>query len=237
MTIVKLLLTHFTYVALIVVLVLAGVGLPIPEDVPLIFSGYLCNKAHSPLTAVIPATPGDTETDFPDDVIPPVVITARVPHVYLMMLAGMIGVLAGDSVVFSIGRRGITGTSFVARHLQKVMHSKRRARVEKHFAMHGNRTVFFARFLPGVRSIVFAFAGMSRMSYGRFLLIDGLASIISEPLFILIGFFFAGSIDHVFHKIDRVKHLVIPVVLVIGGGVALILYLRKRRAAPVIDQV
>jgi membrane protein DedA with SNARE-associated domain len=154
-----------------------------------------------------------------------------------MMIAGMIGVLAGDSIVFSIGRKGITGRSFVARHLQKVMHSKRREKVERHFARHGNLTVFTGRFLPGARSIVFAFAGMSRMSYPRFLLIDGLAAAISVPLFVLIGFFFAGNIEHVFHRIDRVKHIVIPIVLVAGAGIAIIWMLRRRRAAPAVDQL
>jgi membrane protein DedA with SNARE-associated domain len=239
MSLVKLLLTHFTYLALIVVLVVAGVGVPIPEDVPLIFSGYLCNKVHSPLTAIVPAAPGDPDDTPPDadTVIPPVIITSRVPHIYLMMIAGMIGVLAGDSIVFSIGRKGVTGTSFVARHLQKVMHSKRREKVERHFARHGNLTVFTGRFLPGARSIVFAFAGMSRMSYLRFLLIDGIAAAISVPLFILIGFFCAGGIERLFHRIDHVKHIVLPILLVAGAGIGVLYYLRRRRAAPAVDHL
>jgi membrane protein DedA with SNARE-associated domain len=235
---VRLFLTHFTYVALIVVLVGAGVGLPIPEDVPLIFSGYLCNKHYSPITSVIPAAPGEADQDNPatdvdnsDELIPPLDITARTPHILLMMLAGMIGVLGGDSVVFSIGRRGITGTSFVARHLQKVMHSKRREKVERHFARHGNWTVFAGRFFPGARSVVFAFAGMSRMSYLRFVIIDGMAAAISVPLFIFIGYRFAGKIERIFREIERVRHIVIPVVAVVAVVLLGAWLVRRRRAA------
>ncbi|HVX86638.1 MAG TPA: DedA family protein [Phycisphaerae bacterium] len=230
--------------ALIIVLVLAGLGLPIPEDVPLIFSGYLCNKHYSPITSVIPANPGESEQDNSgsdmdnsDESIPPLDITARTPHIFLMMLAGMIGVLAGDSVVFSIGRRGVTGTSFVARHLQKVLHSKRREKVERHFARHGNWTVFAGRFFPGARSIVFAFAGMSRMSYLRFLAIDGMAAAISVPLFIFVGFRFAGKIESIFHSIDHVRHIVIPIVAVLAiGGLALWLVRRRRAAQAAVHQ-
>lgn len=241
MTFVKLLLTHFTYVALILVLLAAGLGTPIPEDVPLAFSGFLCNKKYSPLKAIVPVTPADTQGDMddsdsdtmPDAVIPTVDLTARVPHVYLMIAAGMIGVLAGDSMVFFFGRRGMRGKSFVARHLQKVLHSKRREKVERHFANHGNWTVFTGRFFPGARSIVFAFAGMSKMSYARFVMIDGMAAAISVPLFVLIGFFFAANIEHLFDRINHVKHIVIPCVLVVMIG-ALVFYLvRKRRAAVV----
>ena len=45
-------LTRFTYVALSLVLIAAGCGVPIPEDVPLIFSGYLCNPTQSPIATI-----------------------------------------------------------------------------------------------------------------------------------------------------------------------------------------
>lgn len=137
-------LTHFTYVALVLVLVVSGLGVPIPEDIPLVFSGYLCSKEHSPIKEVLRYdTNGDGVADAP----------AKVPKLSLMIVAGMVGVLAGDSIVFTIGRRGVHGNNFVARHLRKVLHSKRREKVERHFAKHGNLTVFAGRFMPGFRSI------------------------------------------------------------------------------------
>lgn len=136
-------LTHFTYLALIFLLVIAGTGVPLPEDIPLITAGYLCNKTESPIAK---ANLEDVDGDgVPDRV------QRRVPNLYIMMAAGMIGVLVGDSMVFSIGRRGVNSQGFIARHLRKVMHSKRRARVEHHFAHHGNLTVFAGRFMPGFR--------------------------------------------------------------------------------------
>jgi membrane protein DedA with SNARE-associated domain len=144
----------------------------------------------------------------------------------------MVGVLAGDSIVFTIGRRGVHGNNFVARHLRKVLHSKRREKVERHFAKHGNLTVFAGRFMPGFRSIVFAFAGMSKMSYPRFLIIDGMAAAISVPVFIFLGHHFAETIRHdFFGYLERQKHVVIPAVSIVLLTGLLIYIVRRRRAA------
>ncbi|MCL2646840.1 MAG: DedA family protein [Phycisphaerales bacterium] len=212
-------LIRFTYFALIFVLVIAGLGVPIPEDIPLLFSGHLCSKKHSPI-ADLQREAAESESHKP---------VQNVPNLYLMMLSGMIGVLMGDSVVFFIGRRGINGQNFVARHLRKVLHSKRRERVEHHFARHGNLTVFAGRFMPGFRSIVFAFAGMSKMSYPRFLLIDGAAAAISVPFFIWLGWHFADRFAQLESFLNRTKHIVGPIILGLLIMFALIYYLRKRR--------
>ena len=146
-----------------------------------------------------------------------------------MMASGMFGVLAGDSIVFFIGRRGVHGNNFVAKHIRKVLNSKRREKVEHHFARHGNLTVFAGRFMPGFRSLVFAFAGMSKMSYLRFILIDGTAAAISVPIFVFLGFHFAEHFYELERFLERFKHIVIPVVLVLAVGAIIIYYVRKRR--------
>jgi membrane protein DedA with SNARE-associated domain len=220
-------LTHFTYLALILVLVIAGAGVPIPEDIPLIFSGYLCSKEYSPIKDV--AYWADEDHDGVKEKH-----LRHVPRLELMIAAGLLGVLLGDSVVFNIGRHGIESNNLVARHLRKVMHSKRREKVERHFARHGNLTVLVGRFMPGFRSIVFAFAGLSKMSYFRFLLIDGLAAAVSVPAFILLGWHFADKIYWLLAKIDQIKHWLLPPLL-LGIAIALTVYLlrRRRQSAPV----
>jgi membrane protein DedA with SNARE-associated domain len=146
-----------------------------------------------------------------------------------MTLAGMLGVLAGDSMVFNIGRHGIESNNIVARHLRKVMHTRRREKVERHFAKHGNLTVLVGRFMPGFRSIIFAFAGLSKMSYFRFLLLDGLAAAVSVPFFILLGWKFAEHITALLAWIDRIKHLLLPPILVVLLGLIVLYFVRRRR--------
>ena len=218
-------LRYLTYAALMLVLCASGMGVPIPEDIPLIYSGYLCNKEHSPLKEVKVGIDENHDGKYERYETRP----HAVPHLYIMMIAGMVGVLGGDSFVFMIGRRGIDSDNFVARHLRKVMHSKRRQKVEHHFAKHGNLTVFVGRFMPGLRSLVFSMAGMSRMSYLRFMLLDGLAAIASVPLFITIGYIFADKLNWLFGKIDRIKHILIPCAIVVVAAGILFYYLRKYR--------
>jgi membrane protein DedA with SNARE-associated domain len=214
----------FTYFALILLLIAAGMGVPVPEDIPLVTSGYMANPEHSPIrdTGKMVDTNGDGVADT--------LVPRKVPNVYLMMVAGMIGVLCGDSVVYYIGRKGIEGDNFVARHLRKVMTPRRRTWTEKHFSRHGNLTVFCGRFMPGLRSVVFAFAGMARIGYVRFIAIDGLAALISVPTFIWVGYYFADRFTQVLQWIERVKHILVPVVL-LATVMAVLLYLVRRKTS------
>lgn len=47
-------LVHFTYSGLVLVLLATGLGLPIPEDVPLLAAGYLCHQGVIDLRLTIP---------------------------------------------------------------------------------------------------------------------------------------------------------------------------------------
>jgi membrane protein DedA with SNARE-associated domain len=47
-------LSHFSYAGLVLVLLATGVGLPLPEDVPLLAAGYLCNEDIMRLEIAIP---------------------------------------------------------------------------------------------------------------------------------------------------------------------------------------
>lgn len=47
-------LSHFSYAGLVLALLATGVGLPIPEDVPLLVAGYLCDEGLMRLELAIP---------------------------------------------------------------------------------------------------------------------------------------------------------------------------------------
>ncbi|MGC8625643.1 MAG: DedA family protein [Phycisphaerae bacterium] len=217
---IQVLLTRFTYVALALILIAAGCGMPIPEDVPLIFSGYLCNPRQSPLADIAPPTQSATTRA--------IAMPDRVPDAGIMILFGMTGILVGDSVLYFVGKRGIDADNFLARHIRTVMHSKRRARVEKYFRKHGNLTLFIGRFIPAVRALIFALCGISRMAYWQFLLVDGLAGLISVPTLIFLGYWQAARINWLFREVTTVKHyiyLAAAIVILI----ALVTFLIHRR--------
>ncbi len=114
-------------------------------------------------------------------------------NVHVMLGVTMVGVLLGDSGMFLMGHH------FGARILKWrlvawLLPPKRYARVQCQFERYGNRLMFFARFLPGMRTAVFITAGTThRVSFLRFLLLDGLAACFSVPIWVYLGYFGANN--------------------------------------------
>ncbi len=75
----------------------------------------------------------------------------------------------GDTVGYWVGRRG--GRAAL-QHDGPLREARNHAldRGERFFARHGAKTVFFGRFVPGVRVVAAVLAGASRMSWPQFAL-------------------------------------------------------------------
>jgi membrane protein DedA with SNARE-associated domain len=114
-------------------------------------------------------------------------------NVHAMFALAMFGVLLGDAGIFLLGHyygSRILKWRFVAR----VLTPERYAKVQEKFDRYGNRMLFFARFLPGMRTTVYLTAGTThRVSFARFLIIDTLAALISVPFWVYLGFFGADN--------------------------------------------
>jgi membrane protein DedA with SNARE-associated domain len=147
----------------------------------------------------------------------------------VMMVVGFGGILVGDSLIFMAGRRlgakvGRSPDGFLAR----VVTPEKRARVEALFGTHGEKIVCIARFLPGVRAVTYFTAGSAGMRYGRFIFWDGLAALLSAPVFVWLGFHFGGELDLL---IDKLKEGQVTVMAALAVGLAGLLLWRRRRAA------
>ena len=127
-------------------------------------------------------------------------------NVHIMFFVGMAGVLVGDGLMFVLGR--IYGTQILRfRPIAKLMPPKRYAQVQQQFDKHGNRVLFGARFIPGLRSPIFLTAGMSgKVSFWQWLIMDGLAALISVPIWIYLGDFGAENRDWLMHKIHQFQN-------------------------------
>ncbi|MEO9078368.1 MAG: DedA family protein [Rhodanobacter sp.] len=114
-------------------------------------------------------------------------------NVHVMVALAMFGVLLGDCAIFLLGHHygaRIMQWRFVAR----VLTPPRYAKVQEKFHRYGNRVLFFARFLPGMRTTIYLTAGMThRVSALRFLLIDTLAALISVPFWVYLGYLGADN--------------------------------------------
>jgi len=114
-------------------------------------------------------------------------------NVHAMVALAMAGVLLGDCAIFLLGHH--YGARILRwRLIARVMTPARYAKVQEKFDQYGNRMLFFARFLPGMRTTIYLTAGTThRVSFMRFLLIDMLAALISVPLWVYLGYFGADN--------------------------------------------
>lgn len=137
------------------------------------------------------------------------------------------GVLAGDFIIFSIGRK-LGPRLFERRFIQKVVSAERRKLAETLIQNRGSYAIFIARFLIGFRLPTFATAGVLGMSPARFLFFDALALCISAPMMFSLGYFFSDRIDEIQEHLGTAQLYVIGA-LVAVGFLAFLFYRRRTR--------
>ncbi len=190
-------------------LVLCGFGLPLPEDVVLVTGGVLA-WLSSPLESLALRE------------------MAADPGLHLMVLVGLAGILAGDSIIYWLGRRlGVRVAEF--RLLRRLVPPDKLEEVEKRLRRRGNLVVVLARYLPGLRAPTYFTVGHSRLPYWEFLLFDGLAALISAPLWICLGFWFGDDIEHAAREATRFGHYILLAVAVVLAALAF-RWIQRRRA-------
>ncbi len=114
------------------------------------------------------------------------------------------GILTGDYLLFRLGRRH--GRRILeSRRIARVFTPKRRAWLEAHFDKHDFLTIMAARHASGFRLPTFALAGASGVSSRTFLLADGLSALLSVPLVVGLGYFFASQIMEVKKRVHEVE--------------------------------
>jgi membrane protein DedA with SNARE-associated domain len=148
-------------------LVLCGVGLPVPEEPFLLMAGAVAVELSSGGMA-----------------------TWEGSHVQLFRMSAVcaVGILVGDVLTFHLGRRlGRRVLKFGL--VRRIATRARRIRAERFFQRYGPWAIFIARFFAGVRLVMYFSAGMShRVSYMRVLFMDFLGVLVSVPISVYIGF-------------------------------------------------
>ncbi|HEY0179613.1 MAG TPA: DedA family protein [Dokdonella sp.] len=150
-------------------------------------------------------------------------------NVHAMCATGLAGVLTGDSIMFLLGHH-LGARARRVRWVAWLLTPRRYAKVQQQFSRYGNRTMFVARFLPGLRSAVFLSAGIShRVTFVRFLALDGLAALISVPVWVYLGYYGAENRDRLLDWIHRGQGGVAFAAVVLVGLVAWSLWRRAHR--------
>ncbi|MBN6065120.1 DedA family protein [Aggregatibacter actinomycetemcomitans] len=137
-------------------------------------------------------------------------------NVHVMLLVSLFGVLLGDSTMYWLGR--IYGVKILRfRPIRRFLTLERLRLVRNKFDQYGNRVLFVARFLPGLRAPIYMVAGIiRRVSFIRFLLLDFFAAIISVPIWVYLGDFGASNLDWLHEQIKKGQSVIYVLVAVLA---------------------
>lgn len=186
-----------SYVGIVGILLVSGLGLPIPEDIPLLVAGLLCGLGLA--------------------------------NIWVMLPLCLVAVFGADMMVYALGRvygHHVPRMPIVRRYLTP----NRLAGAERAFHRHGGKTLFVARFLPGFRSAIYFTAGTFKISVWKMVLFDGLASLLSVPALVLMGYFGTKHFAAIQSFVERTQlGLLVVFALAVAGGV--MWRLRRRRGA------
>jgi len=190
------------YSLTVLVLILAGLGLPLPEEGIFLAAGYAGQAIQA--------------------------------DVWILCIAGLVGIMLGDSVPYYLGRH--YGFTLLKKWpFSKLLSARNIARTQEFFDKHGSKTVFCARFVAGLRMPTFFMAGTMGVKYRAFFFWDLLGALISCPTSIWLAYHYGPVVK------DWIAQSHVVLYIFIGLVVAYMIYHivshrpEKHEAAPVGD--
>lgn len=186
------------YPVLFGLLLSCGMGVPLPEDIPLILAGYF-------------------------------VAIGKMKLVWAA-LSAWCGIVGGDCILYSFGRRyglGVSRVPVVGKHVTP----ERIKWVEVRFQKYGILMVGVGRMFAGIRGAMVLTAGTIRFRFLPFIIADGLAAVVSGGLFMGLGYWAGralGDLDALREKIKHYEDRILIAILLLAAVVGCWMWLKKR---------
>jgi membrane protein DedA with SNARE-associated domain len=140
----------------------------------------------------------------------------------------LFGAIVGDCLMYWIGYHFGRGVLRDRRWFSRLITPEREAQIEEMFCRHGLKVFFVARFLVGLRSPVYLTAGILRVSFRRFLLIDLICATTVVGSFFGLTYYFGQNVA----RWAKDFQVCFTILVVIGSACVAFLawrYYRKRR--------
>lgn len=190
---------HFTYLGILLVLFLAGVGVPVPEEAPILAAGALAGVGTIRWWIGLPVC--------------------------------IIGVLSGDVALYWAGWHwGERVLNW--RIVRLVLTPNREERLKHAYRRHAIKTIFTARHVMGLRAAAFLTAGIARVPFWKFAVVDAVAATISVPIGFGLAYLFTDQLEEVMRDVRRVERwLLLAAILAVAFALALVEW-RKRGTTP-----
>jgi membrane protein DedA with SNARE-associated domain len=183
-------------------LVISAIGVPIPEEIPIIWGGVLVGK----------------EWDNPNSWM----------KWWIMLPVCIAGVVCCDLFLYVVGRKWgviLLKKKWVQRN---ILSPEKRAKIERNFQEYGITILLVARLLPGIRSPMFIMSGVMRVSFRKFLIADVLYAIPGVNLLFWLSYWFTDQFLRAFERVEGNRPVVMAVILAAVSGFLAYQFLIKR---------
>ena len=175
------------YLGVFLLIAIENIFPPIPSEVILVFGGFMTTYT-----------------------------TLNIP---IMILAATLGSLLGAIVLYYIGKifNKERLKKIISGKIGKVLRLKASdiEKADKWFDTKGNKTVFFCRFIPIVRSLISIPAGMSEMPMQKFLLYTISGSLIWNTVLIIVGSIVGDKWETIVGYLDNFSNIILIILVII----------------------
>jgi membrane-associated protein len=179
-------LLTYGYPVLFLGVMLENAGIPVPGETAVLFAGFLASVASD-----------------------------HVFNIWVVIAVTVLAAILGDNIGYWLGRefarpRLQTGKGFLfltPRTLQVA---------EGYFQKYGVWTIFFARFITGIRVIGALAAGTAGMHWPRFFLANASGALLWATTISLLGYFFGENWERLEKWLGRGGLIALTIVLLIG---------------------
>ena len=180
-------MNQFGYFGMFFLIFIENIFPPIPSEVVLLFGGFMT-----------------TYTKL---------------HVALMIIFSTLGSVVGAIVLYYVGKilNKDRLKKLVAGKVGKVLRLKASDidKADHWFDTKGNKTVFFCRFVPVVRSLISIPAGMSEMPMAKFLLYTTVGSAIWNSVLLIVGNKVGENWKSILGIMDQYSHIVLILLILL----------------------
>ncbi len=193
-------MNQFGYLGIFLLIAIENIFPPIPSEVILLFGGFM-----------------STYTNM---------------HIVGIIIASTLGSLVGAYALYFIGKifNKERLKKIVRGKIGKVLRLKEKDidMADEWFDKKGNKTVFFCRFIPIVRSLISIPAGMSEMPLGKFTLYTVVGSIIWNTVLSIAGQTVGANWESILAIFEQYSHIAAIVLVILGVGAIVWFYSKKR---------
>ena len=128
------------------------------------------------------------------------------PNIWILVPAVVVTAIAGDQCAYWIGRR--IGPALFKKEDSRFFKQKYVTESHAFFEKYGPKTIILARFVPIVRTFTPVLAGVSKMTYRKFLTFDILGGILWGGGVTILGYFL-GNVGFIRDNVEGIFLLIV----------------------------